>query len=274
MVKIENLTFWYNKKSILFDKLNMNLMSGKIYGLFGLNGAGKTTLLKHIAGLLFPKSGECKVFDMHSSDRKPGILADIFIIPEEFSLPNITAESYVAINAPFFPKFDYKEFESYINEFQISFGKKINTMSYGQRKKLLIAFSLACNTSLLLMDEPTNGLDIPSKSQFRKIIAASGNESRCLLISTHQVRDLGSIIDQVTILDNGKIIFDKNIDAISQKLAFGMLKEGSKEEVIFAEDNLMGSAAVYHNKGTDSNIDLELLFNAVINDAEKVNNAF
>ena len=274
MVKIEDLTFWYNKKSILFDRLNMTLMSGKIYGLFGLNGAGKTTLLKQIAGLLFPKSGDCKIFDTHSAERKPGVLTDIFIIPEEFTLPNITAESFVAINAPFFPRFNQDEFESYLSEFQISFGKKINTMSYGQRKKLLIAFGLACNTSLLLMDEPTNGLDIPSKSQFRKIIAASANEKRCLLISTHQVRDLGSIIDQVTILDNGKIIFDKNIEIISQKLAFGKLNEAGEEEVIFTEDNLMGSAAVFRNKGSDSNIDLELLFNAVINNAEKVNNEF
>ena len=124
------------------------------------------------------------------------------------------------------------------------------------------------------MDEPTNGLDIPSKSQFRKIIASSANDERCILVSTHQVRDLGNIIDQVTIIDEGKIIFDQSIEEISKEFAFGKIKDGEEHEVIYSEEILGGKAAICKNKGMDSEVDLELLFNGVINNREKINNEF
>lgn len=258
----------------MFDDLSMRLAPGKIYGLFGMNGAGKTTLLKHIAGLLFPKKGECKVFDEHAGDRKPGVLADIFVIPEEFELPAISSEAFVTINSPFFPKFDDHQMEKYREEFKIKNGQKLTTMSYGQKKKFLIAFGLATNARLLLMDEPTNGLDIPSKSQFRKIIASSTNEDRCILVSTHQVRDLGNIIDQVTIIDEGKIIFDQSIEDISKKFVFGKIKDDEEHEVVYSEEILGGKAAICKNKGMESEVDMELLFNGVINNREKINNEF
>ncbi len=273
MVKIENLTFGYTKKSVLFNDLSMSLEAGRIYGLFGMNGAGKTTLLKHIAGLLFPQKGKCMVFNEHSCDRKPSILSDIFVIPEEFVLPNISPQTFITINSPFFPKFDIIQMNNFMEEFQITENKKLTTLSYGQKKKFLIAFGLATNARLLIMDEPTNGLDIPSKSQFRKIIASSATEERCILISTHQVRDLGNIIDQVTILDKGKVIFNQNIETISQKFSFGRIKDAADEDVIYTEDIMGGKAAICLNKGHESEVDLELLFNAVINSTEKINNA-
>lgn len=274
MVNIENLTFGYKKKRLLFDDLTMHLSAGRIYGLFGKNGAGKTTLLKHIAGLLFPKKGKCMVFDEHAASRKPGVLADIFVIPEEFELPGVSLDSFIAINSPFFPKFDGLQMSKYMEEFQVKNGQKLNTLSYGQKKKFLIAFGLAANTRLLLMDEPTNGLDIPSKSQFRRTIASSANENRCVLISTHQVRDLGNIIDQVTIIDEGKIIFDQSIEAISNKFVFGKIKDEDEHDVVYSEDILGGKAAICYNKGKDSEVDMELLFNAVTNYPEKINNEF
>ncbi len=274
MVNIENLTFGYKRKGLLFDDLSMHLSSGRIYGLFGKNGAGKTTLLKHIAGLLFPKKGSCMVFDEHAASRKPGVLADLFVIPEEFDLPGISLDAFIAINSPFFPKFDKLQMSQYMEEFQVKNGQKLNTLSYGQKKKFLIAFGLAANTRLLLMDEPTNGLDIPSKSQFRRTIASSANENRCVLISTHQVRDLGNIIDQVTIIDEGKIIFDQSIEAISNKFVFGKIKDEDEHDVVYSEDILGGKAAICYNKGKYSEVDMELLFNAVTNYPEKINNEF
>jgi ABC-2 type transport system ATP-binding protein len=274
MVQIENLSFGYRKRDLLFNNLNMYLSPRRIYGLFGMNGAGKTTLLKHIAGLLFPKTGSCIVFDERASDRKPQMLADIFVIPEEFVLPNVSIQSFITINSPFFPKFDIEKMTSYLSEFQISNGHKLTTLSYGQKKKFLIAFGLATNSKLLIMDEPTNGLDIPSKSQFRKIIASSADDNRCILISTHQVRDLGSLIDQITILDKGRIIFDQSTEEISRKFVFGKIKDDSVEDVVYSEDIMGGKAAICINKGNDSEIDLELLFNAVINETEKINNEF
>jgi ABC-2 type transport system ATP-binding protein len=274
MIEIKNLTFGYKKNQTLFRELNLDLKSGSIYGLFGMNGAGKTTLLKHIAGLLFPRQGECLIFEKDVKDRLPEIMANIYVIPEEFVLPSIKISTFVQLHAPFYPRFDYTLFEKYLKEFEITNGKSLTKYSYGQKKKFLIAFGLATQTNVLLMDEPTNGLDIPSKSQFRRIMAAAATEDQCIIISTHQVRDLASIIDHVIVLDNGKIIFHKNTLDISQKLAFGKLKEDKPMDVLYSEDVLGGKTAIYKSNGQDTAIDLEVLFNAIIKDPQSINQAF
>ncbi|MFO7977593.1 MAG: ABC transporter ATP-binding protein [Bacteroidales bacterium] len=274
MINITNLTFGYKKNKILFNNLNLKLEAGNIYGLFGMNGAGKTTLLKHISGLLFPQEGECLVFNQPSGDRTPEMLSNIFIIPEEFELPAMSAETYAKIHAPFYPRFDHFELKKHLEEFEVDTQKPLTTLSYGQKKKFLIAFGLAANTSLLLLDEPTNGLDIPSKSQFRRIIAASTNGDRCLLISTHQVRDLASIIDHAIIVDNGGIIFQKSVYEIADAFTFGKIKDGDVSDVVYSEEILGGKAAIRRNSGNDTQVDLELLFNAVIHNPATINNEF
>jgi ABC-2 type transport system ATP-binding protein len=274
MVEIKELTFGYRKGSKLFNELNLRLEQGKIYGLLGKNGAGKTTLLKHLTGLLFPDGGDCNLFGESASKRIPAHLQDIFLIPEEFYLPVINSATYVAINSPFYGNFDHREFKELMKEFSVDEQVKLSSLSYGQKKKFLLAFGLATNARLLILDEPTNGLDIPSKSQFRKIIASRMNELRTVIISTHQVRDLSNLIDHVTILDNGKIIFHQEIMSISKHFSFGILKNTDDHEVIYSEDALGGKAAMYAFDGKETEIDLELLFNGVINKLDVVNNYF
>ncbi len=89
--------------------------------------------------------------------------------------------------------------------------KNLNGLSHGQRKKFLIAFALSTNCSLLILDEPTNGLDIPSKSLFRKILVSSVAEEQLVLISTHQVKDIETIIDTIVVLDEGKIMYNETV---------------------------------------------------------------
>jgi len=272
MVTVKSLDFGYRKGIKLFDSLNLSLEKGNIYGLFGVNGAGKTTLIRHIVGLLFPKGGEVLVNERVAQLRQVEMYQDIFVIPEEFELPSISVAKYTKIHAGFYPNFDNSTFESILKELDVNNGQNLEHLSYGQKKKFLIAFGIATNTGLLLMDEPTNGLDIPSKSQFRKIMAKYINESRCVLISTHQVRDLSSIIDHVIILDNGRIRFKESIPTIMEHLSFGLLPD-LNENVIYAEDVFGGKAAITFNKGKDTDIDFELLFNAVVKNADNINNA-
>jgi ABC-2 type transport system ATP-binding protein len=274
MIEIKNLTFGYKKRSILFDQLDLHLPMGNIYGLLGKNGAGKTTLLKLITGLLYPSTGECLLFDKRAQDRLPDVLADLYLIPEEFQLPAIRMNEFVRLHAPFYPRFDQSLLEKYLNEFEVNTNTKLTTLSYGQKKKFLIAFGLATRTHLLLLDEPTNGLDIPSKSQFRKIIASSMDEERCILISTHQVRDLASLIDNIIILENGKIIFHRSTFDISSKLAFAQTKETAKLDVLYSEDVFNGKAVIYRKNSEETEIDLELLFNGIISNAKKINHEF
>jgi ABC-2 type transport system ATP-binding protein len=274
MIQIKNLSFGYKKNKFLFEDLSLQLPTGNIYGLLGRNGAGKTTLLKQITGLLFPQKGECLVFDTPAQDRLPEVLNEIYFIPEEFQLPAISMKAFTRLHAPFYPKFDQELYNKYLNEFEISDNAKLTSLSYGQKKKFLIAFGLATRTRILILDEPTNGLDIPSKSQFRRIVASSMDEERSIIISTHQVRDLASLIDHIIILEGGKVVFYQSTVDISSRLSFVMTKDLEHLDVFYKEDVLGGHAVMCKKNGEETEIDLELLFNGVVSNAEKVNNEF
>ena len=273
MVTIESLEFGYRKGRPLFHNLNLTLEKGSVYGLFGVNGAGKTTLIRQIAGLLFPESGSVKIEDRVAGKRDVEMYQNMYVIPEEFWVPSITIDKYVTLHSSLYPKFDHNVFEQIMKEFDIKGNPKLDTMSYGQKKKFIIGFGIATQCSLLLMDEPTNGLDIPSKSQFRKVMASYVNEEHCVLISTHQVRDLSSIIDQVIVLDNGFIKFKESIGVISDSFNFGIISSDSNAEVVYSEDIFGGKAAITKNTGKETEIDFELLFNGIIRNSEQINNA-
>lgn len=266
MVELTNIHFSYKKKKPLFNGLRLQLSSGSIYGLLGKNGAGKTSLLKHISGLLFPRSGECLINGHRVSKRQPEVLQDIYLIPEEFALPPASIKEYVASTAPFYPNFNREQLDAYLDEFELARNERLSSMSYGQKKKFLIAFGLSTNARLLILDEPTNGLDIPSKSQFRKIMASALTEEKLIIISTHQVRDLENLIDTVVVLEKGRIIFKHSIADISEKLRFVQdVKGATAEEVLYSEDAGGRKPGILKNAGEqESRVDLELLFNGIV----------
>ncbi|MFO8234239.1 MAG: ABC transporter ATP-binding protein [Bacteroidales bacterium] len=275
MVEIGNLNFAYPRKSELFSGLSLELQPGNIYGLLGQNGAGKTSLLKLITGLLYPQRGTCKVLNYDSFRRYPVMLSEVYIIPEEFHLPPLKIKEYVSINGAFYPGFDYTQFDGYMREFKLDKTEKLSALSYGQKKKVLLAFGLATNSRLLILDEPTNGLDIPSKSQFRRILASSISEERIFVISTHQVRDMESLIDPIIVLDEGKVIFKRSMEEIGQHLAFKLIKEDKNGNVLYSEDLVSGKAAVLKNQhNEETQVNMELLFNAIINNGSEINQAF
>ncbi|MEO6232393.1 MAG: ATP-binding cassette domain-containing protein [Ferruginibacter sp.] len=265
MINIQNLHFAYGNKKI-FDGLSLSLQAGHIYGLLGKNGTGKSTLLRNIAGFLFPSQGHLAVLGYRPCKRQPAFLQDIFMVPEEFFLPNVSIGKFVSCNAPFYPAFNKEQFDTYLKEFDIPGANTLQNMSYGQKKKVLISFALACNTRLLLMDEPTNGLDIMSKSQFRKIMAGVLDENKCIIISTHQVKDLESLIDRITIIDDGKILFDQTIEQITSKLNFKMSFDSNEvKHALYTEESLSGNAIITNNiEGEEGKLDLEMLYKAVV----------
>lgn len=276
MIKINNLNFAYKNKPPLFEQLNLTMSDGNIYGLLGKNGAGKTTLLKILCGLLFPQTGDCTVLGCKPEQRNVAMLREIYFIPEEFYTPPLKISEYIFLYAPFYPNFDRRAFERYIETFELPLNDRLTSLSYGQKKKLLIAFGLAANTHILILDEPTNGLDIPSKSQFRKLLTGVVDENRIIIISTHQVRDIGNLIDPIIILDEGDIIFHYTIEAISQKLSVRLEKsEPGENGALYWEKTLGGYVLINENNGAeDSNLDIELLFNAVISNRQRINEIF
>lgn len=274
MINIQNLTFGYQKKQPLFENLSLELPEGKIYGLLGKNGAGKTSLLKQICGLLHPQHGSCLVDGILSAERLPSMLAQIFFIADEFELPAISGEKFVKLHAPFYPNFSKPLFESVNAEFEVDTNANLQKLSLGQRKKLMIAFALATRTKYLILDEPTNGLDIPSKAQFRKVMASAMDESRTVLLSTHQVRDLSSLIDHIVVLDNGKIVFNQDTYNISSKLAFSLATNIDGLDVVYKEEVMGGNAVIYRTNNNETEIDIELLFNGVTNNTKDFHSIF
>jgi len=276
MISISDLDFWYSKKSPLIRKLNVNLATGKIHGILGLNGTGKSTLLKLIVGNLFAKSGSVTVQEFNISDRHTSILQDIYYLPEELDTPSTSITKYVNAHSVFYPNFDIQKFNQVLLDFKVQVQSKLNQLSLGQKKKVLIAFGLATNTKIIVFDEPTNGLDIPSKSQFRKIIAKELSDDQMLIISTHQVRDLGQMLDTVVILDQGKIIFNHDIQTIEQKLLFiENNSESSDSDSLYSEKSMGNYIHILPNKDMEpSEIRLEVLFNAITENTNLITEQF
>lgn len=277
MIKIENLNFSYKRNKLVINNVSLNIEKGYIHGLLGKNGTGKTTLLKQIAGLLFPDSGKIEVMGYEPKKRQVDFLSNIFFLPEEFDVYKMTIENYVKTHSVFYPNFSMDDFDEFLNEFEIYNKKeKLTSLSFGTRKKVIIAFGLATHAKLMILDEPTNGLDIPSKSQFRKIILKAMNEETSIIISTHQVRDLHNLIDSIIILDNGNILLNASNQEITSKLYFGVQKEEETEaDVLYSEESISGNVFVKENKeNQESNLDIELLFNAVFSNKKRIKELF
>ncbi|MBQ1737270.1 MAG: ABC transporter ATP-binding protein [Muribaculaceae bacterium] len=276
MLQINNISFGYNKKrGNLFSDFSLNLEAGNVYGLLGKNGAGKSTLIYLMTGLLTPQSGEALMDGENVRKRLPKTMSDIFLVPEEFDLPRLSIKQYVSINAPFYPNFSMEDMQRYLDIFEMSDYIDVNmhSLSMGQKKKVFMAFAFATNTRVLIMDEPTNGLDIPSKSQFRKLVGTGMSDDRMMLISTHQVRDISDILDHVVIIDNSKVLLNASFADVTSKLAFRPLRAG--DEPLFVVQSPFGPlAAVRAESGEETAVDLEMLFNATLQNPEAINNLF
>lgn len=272
MITISNLDFFYKKSHSVLKDINMKLNGGRIIGLLGKNGVGKSTLLHLIAGLQFPINGEINVMGHTPTKRTVSFLQNIFLLDEELPALALSINKFVSTNSVFYPNFSNEDFANYLTEFEITDTKqRIDKLSFGTRKKLFISFALACNTRVLLMDEPTNGLDIPSKASLRKLLRLSMTDDKLVIISTHQARDLQNILDSVIILDNERLILNASDEEITKKLCF-KIADGSenKDDILYCEPTVAGNQIVkINNDGEDSNLDIELLFNAVFTDKEK-----
>ena len=263
MITLKELSFSYSRKKEVLDRINLEVGSGHICGLLGKNGEGKTTLLNLLSGQIFPDQGSCLVLEEPPSERNARFLQQIFLLPEEISMPEVTAIEYIKMYAPFYPTFRDDICKACVESFEINLSDRLSKMSQGQRKKVAITLALAAHTPLLLMDEPTNGLDIPSKATFRRLVASLIDDNQTVIISTHQVRDLESLIDTVLILDQRQILLNKTLNEIGEKLYFGPLLP--EEKALYSEPTPQGTIGVTAREDKEETaVSLELLFNAAI----------
>ena len=267
MITLKDLSFSYGKHKVL-GNVSMTLEKWKIYGLLGENGVGKSTLLKILSGLLKMESGECKVFGEVPYSRNPSFLQDIFYLPEDFAGENVVVEKYAMQLGVFYPNFSPDKFNRIISEFGVDPKAKFNKLSLGQQKKAIIAVALSLSTKVLLMDEPSNGLDIPSKSLLRRLIAENASDDQLIVISTHQVKDLENLIDPIIIMDKEGVIMNASIEEISAMLAFA-IEPAEDKDALYCQRDLRGYVTVRRNEyGIETPVDLEALFNcALVNKA-------
>ena len=246
MINIQNLTFGYSgSKRNVFSQFNLQMKPGSVYGLLGKNGTGKTTLLYLLCGLLRPNKGEITIDGDVVSEMKKQMLEKIYLVPEEFMLPSMSMSDYVKMYKPFYKNFSQEIMDSCLREFELE----------GDLKR----FALATNTKLLLMDEPSNGLDIPSKRQFRKVIASNMNEERLMVISTHQVHDVEMLIDHVTLIGQEKLLLDSSMQKLAEQYTFGTNPEG---EVLYSEKTIDGTQCIARRTADEPEtpVNLEMLF--------------
>ena len=282
MIKINDLGFTYGEtvglKSISPNKekghmlpsdrfvlknISMNLEEGRIYGLLGENGVGKTTLLTLLCGLKKPQIGSIDIDGHDPYKREPSLLSDQYYLSDEVAPMNMKAVDYARNYGKFWEGFDMEKFMEVMTVLDNDPQQKMTHMSFGQLKKTYIAFALACNTKYLYMDEPTNGLDIPSKAQFRKAVTKYTREDSIILISTHQVRDLENIIDPIIILDRQDVLLNATLEEITEKLYFDYSSE-KIEGALYSEMIPGATVQVCLNQnGEESKVNMEALFNTV-----------
>ena len=261
MINIQNLCFSY-KQNKVFWGIDLQFREGCIYGLLGENGVGKTTLLKIISGLLPLETGSCTVDEWTSFERRPEMLEELFFLPDTVVLPdNKTPIQYAAAIAPFYKNYSEDYLKTLLNELEVSPDWKLAQMSYGQQKKSLLAVSLSLRTRYLLLDEPSNGLDIPSKSQFRSILSRDINDQRTIIISTHQVRDIEMLIDPVVILTRNNVLLNNTLEEVSKRLFFEF-SDSPNPLALYNERQPGGWLNVMENtNGQESQVNIEALFN-------------
>ena len=277
MIDVNQVSFSYGrKKSKVLDGFSMQLEKGAVYGLLGKNGTGKSTLLYLMAGLLRPQTGKVCYQGVDVTLRRPSTLQDMFLVSEEFALPSVSLKQYVKLNAPFYPNFSDELLRSCLRDFDMNEDIHLGELSMGQKKKAFMCFALATNTSLLMMDEPSNGLDIPSKSQFRKVIASGMTDEKAVIISTHQVRDIDSLLDHVLIMDSSELLLNESVSNICEKLYFA--EQGMNEPTdgaLYVQPSVQGNSVILPNESyEESKMNLEVLFNAMLAERVKMQSMF
>lgn len=266
MLSFSNVSFTYGRRGKeVLSGLSLDFEENGIYGILGKNGTGKSTMLYLAAGLLRPKGGNVTAEGVPTQSRRPETLRELFLVPEEFDLPEVSLRTYVQLNAPFYPTFREDILARCLKSFELGDDLNIGRLSMGQKKKVYISFALAAGTKYLLMDEPTNGLDIPSKKVFREVIAREMSEERVMIISTHQVRDVEQLIDHVVIVNEDTVMLNASTAEIETRLRFEQRAVGTDlSDAIFVQQTMRGIELICPNSGNDETpIDLELLFNAL-----------
>lgn len=230
ILTMKNLSKSFGRKKVLED-FNLSLEEGKVYGLLGINGEGKTTLIRMIMGVIPPNNGEILFKNKKISFRDDSYKKEIgFIAEESIFYSWMSIKELLSFNASFYPKWNTRKVNDYMEKYSLEPKTKIRHLSRGMKLKLGLIVTLASEPELLILDDPTSGLDVPTRHDFLKeIIKELSEAGTTILFSTHIVHEIEGIIDNLGILRYGRLILDED---------FHDLKNSIKRVLLTSEDSL------------------------------------
>lgn len=262
-IKIENVWYAYRKGVYAMNGVTAAIAPG-IHLLLGPNGAGKTTLMKLLCGMLQPSAGEIMIDGVDISSRQPAGMEKVFYLPEDMNFPLSTIEDMAQRHAVFYPNFSREKLEANLREFGLRADDRLEAMSLGWRKKACIAYALALNTEVLLLDEPANGLDIQSKKSLNKVLASNCDDGRIIIVATHTVHEMQALFDGVMLLNQGQMPLMADVYELGQKYAF-VTSEQPIDDAVYSEPSMSGFRCMIPNDGgIESQVDFILLYQAIM----------
>ncbi|WP_440897093.1 ATP-binding cassette domain-containing protein [Amphibacillus sp. Q70] len=222
MISFQQVTKKYRQK-VALDKVNLKLTEGKIIGLVGENGSGKSTMLKLIAGLTYPTKGEVLINEKTVNRRSASIVSYLSELDEYYRFYNV--EKTIAFYASQFSDFDLKKAYDILTFMKLDPESKLKELSKGNRGRLKIVLSLARNAPIILMDEPLSGLDpMVRQSIVKGLLSFVDLEKQLVLITTHEIRDLETILDEVIAIKDGTIIGHHNVEQLREEQNLGIVE--------------------------------------------------
>src|SRR5216117_3030803 len=217
VITVADLTRRFGATTALAS-VSLSLPSGAVYGLVGANGAGKTTLIKHILALLRAERGTVRVFGLDPVADPVAVLSRIGYLSEENDLPGwMRVDELIRYTSAFYPKWDDAYAEELRRTFALDPAAKIRTLSKGQKARAGLLIALAHRPELLVLDEPSSGLDpIVRRDILGAVIRTIAHEGRTVLFSSHLLDEVEQVADHVTMIDHGRIVLSAPVDAIKE----------------------------------------------------------
>jgi ABC-2 type transport system ATP-binding protein len=215
ILRIEGLAKSFGRKTVLRD-FDLTVQSGRVYGLLGRNGEGKTTLARILMGVIPADSGKILYKGRPIAYGESAFKREFGYVPEDpFFYEDMTVRSLVGFNARFYPKWDRKRAAADLERFALDPKARIRTLSRGQKLKLGLTVALAAAPEFLVLDDPTSGLDVPTRQDFlRDIVRELAASGTTILFATHLVHELERIVERVLVLRGGRLILDEDLDKV------------------------------------------------------------
>jgi len=215
LLRIERLSKSFGRHRVLRD-FDLGIESGRVYGLLGRNGEGKTTLARILMGVIPADAGGIYYRGRKIAFRDSAYKREFGYIPEDpFFYEEMTVQGSMDFNARFYPRWDRKRAAADLERFALDSKARIRTFSRGMKLKLELAMALAASPEFLILDDPTSGLDVPTRRDFlRDIIRELAASGTTILFATHLVHELERIVERLLILHGGRLVLDEDFDKV------------------------------------------------------------